>query len=408
MSKPFFWGASTAAHQVEGNLHNSWTVWENISAEYLLERSITQFSNLDLWSTIKPEASDPTMYLSGAKVDHYNLYPDDIEYMKELNLNAYSFSIEWSRIEPQENVWDDQELAHYKDKILELKQAGVEPFVTLWHWTHPIWFEEKGGWTNLKAPFYFNRFVSHILETLGEHLNYVIILNEPLTYTGQSYVLGAFPPQKQKLSLGIRALRNLMRGHRRVSKTIKQSFPHLHIGLSETIVYFQAQDTSLFTKLNITFLKWCNLYTIRALHDHLDFIGVNYYFRMQVAKFEFSQPKDHVSDLNWDMYPQGIYHSLKQAAQFNKPLIVTENGLADKTDQYRTWWLKETMKSLKNIRQEGIPLFGYLHWSLLDNFEWNKGYWPRFGLIHVDHETQKRHIRPSARWYANFIDTCKW
>lgn len=405
----FYWGASTAAHQVEGNNHNSWSEWEQSHAHELAKRAKGKYGSLPSWEYVGEEAQNPSNYISGASVDHYNRYLEDIEVMKELNLNAYRFSIEWSRIEPEDGKWDMNEVEHYREKIRALRKAGIEPFVTLWHWTHPLWFEHQGAWLSQYAVEQFARYVQFITRELAEEVDYWIILNEPINYTGQSYVLGQRPPQKVNYFTGLKVVDKLIKAHKKAYHYIKETDPEAMIGISETLVYFEPVNNSPITHLTTRFCRWFNQMYSRALHDECDFVGLNYYFRNKVNQMFVSSPEsEKVSDLGWDLYPQGLYHVLKQVTWYNKPIIITENGVADARDTYRKWWIEESMKAIQKARDEGVDVFGYLHWSLMDNFEWDVGYWVRFGLVHIDYDTQKRTIRDSARWYARYISECDW
>ena len=407
-STAFLWGASTAAHQVEGNNHNSWSIWEPQNAHRLAKIASKHFAHLSSWEHIKEEAQDPNTYISGEGVDHLNRYPEDIEHMKEIGLNSYRFSIEWSRIEPQDGVWDFAAVEHYRTKIRALKQAGIEPLVTLWHWTNPVWFEKQGGWEAVTAIFSFSRYVEFIAQELGEEITYCMVLNEPLVYSIQSYLHGVFPPQKKNFFAYHHVINTLIVAQYRGYAIFKRIAPHAQVGTAVNLAYVLPLDTSLLTKTMVSALRLWDTRFLRLCLPVFDFIGVNYYFRTKIKGFQIHHSSRYQSDLGWGLHPNGIYHVLTYLKQFNKPIIISENGVADAKDTYRSWWLEETINSIDKARQEDVPVIGYMHWSLLDNFEWDKGYWPRFGLIHVDLQTKKRTIRPSAYIYQEYIRTLKW
>ena len=176
--KHFFWGGSTAAHQVEGNNHNQWTVWELAHAKELAQTAHQRLNHLQNWQEIKDQAEEPENYISGQGVDHYRRYKEDFEIAKGLNLNAFRFTIEWSRLEPEEGKWDIAEFDHYKKYITELRKQKLEPFLTLWHWTLPQWFYEKDGFEKKENLKYFYRYVQKVADELLDGVEYVITVNE--------------------------------------------------------------------------------------------------------------------------------------------------------------------------------------------------------------------------------------
>jgi beta-glucosidase len=406
----FYWGASTSAHQVEGGNHNSWTQWEQTVAPTLAQNFAKHFTHLpkDVFTRVSVDAQNPQNYLSQKSTQHYSSYLEDINLMRSLNFNAYRFSIEWSRIEPFKGQWDLREVKHYRTKIQSLRQADIEPFITLWHWTHPIWFEEAGGWANPTAVKSFVNYVQFITQELGNEVSFWITMNEPQIYTSMSYIYGLWPPQKKHVPQAYQVFRRLVQAHQMSYRLIKQAFPTSFVGIAENIAYSQPANSKILTQLHRIFSQYIDHLFLNATKRELDFIGLNYYFRNLIDGLWIKNPHQKVSDLGWDMYPSGLYHVIDEISKYQKPIIITENGLADAQDTYRQWWLEESMHALERSKSEGKNIFGYLHWSLLDNFEWDKGYWPRFGLIEVDYASQQRTIRPSAKWYAQYIANSTW
>ncbi|HET8884704.1 MAG TPA: family 1 glycosylhydrolase, partial [Candidatus Saccharimonadales bacterium] len=192
--KHFLWGAATAAHQVEGDTHNQWTVWELENAHSLATQSSYHFDDLDNWSQIMAAAKNPDNYVSGTSTDHYSRYKQDFDLLEKMNMNAFRFSIEWSRIEPRQGVWDVAAIEHYKQYAADLKRRGIEPIVTLFHFTLPVWFSELGGFEKRRNVQHFTRFADKMIRELGTNVRYVVTINEPEVYANESYFGGHWPP----------------------------------------------------------------------------------------------------------------------------------------------------------------------------------------------------------------------
>jgi beta-glucosidase len=406
--KGFFWGASTASHQVEGKTHNQWSVWELENARELAQTAHRRLSWLPNWSHIKAEAEDPENYVSGNGVDHYSRYQEDFDLVKQLNMNAFRFGIEWSRLEPEEGKWDGVAIAHYQKYIAELRKRNIEPFMNIWHWTLPTWFTDMGGFEKRANLKYFDRFVQKIADELVDDVQYIITLNEPNVYVTFSYLNGEWPPQKKNFFQMGHVYYNLMLAHKRAYKILKRSKPALQIGVAAQLANIQAKRPHNYidqatTKIMRYMWNWWYLQRTKRTQD---FVGINYYFTdyyMGIGKRK--NPSVPLNDLGWYMEPEGVYPlMLRTWARFKKPIFITENGLADATDEYRQWWIEESIVAMERALSEGVDLRGYLHWSLLDNFEWNSGYWPKFGLVEVDRQNgMKRTIRPSAKWFADWL-----
>lgn len=405
----FFWGASTASHQVEGGNQNQWTVWEQENAKELAQLAHRRLSYLPNWSEIKTQAEQPENYVSGKGVEHYRRYKKDFDLLDELNLNSFRFGVEWSRLEPEPGKWNAEEFAHYKRYIAELRRRNIEPFLNIWHWTVPTWFADEGGFEKRANLKYFDRFVEKLAEELLDDITYVITLNEPNVYASFSYLTGEWPPQKKNPLTFMKVYWNLTRAHRRAYRILKRAKPHLQIGLAAQLANMQAKRPhsvmdGLSTKWMRYFWNWWFLNRVRRYQD---FVGFNYYFTDYYTKLvKRSNPEVPVSDLGWYMEPEGLYPILLRLwSHYKKPIFVTENGVADADDQYRRWWIEETIVAMERALSEGVDIRGYFYWSLLDNFEWKYGWWPKFGLVEVDRENgMKRSIRPSAKWFAEKIE----
>jgi len=311
-----------------------------------------------------------------------------------MNNNAYRFSIEWSRVELEEGGFNQLEIEHYRNVIKALKIRGLEPFISLWHWTVPVWFAKKGGFEKNDNIKYFVRFCERIISEFKNDVKFWIVLNEPEIYTSHSYLKGTWPPQKKNLLAYLVVFHNLIKAYRKIFETIKKIQPNSQIGIAKNNIYFEGW-------LSPIIRWWWNFYFLNCIKTHQDFIGLNYYFHNRIKGLKFNQNKnEETSDLGWEIYPKGIYYVLRELKKYQKPIYITENGLADAKDEKREKFIKEHLYWIHKAIQEGVDIRGYFYWSLLDNFEWDKGFWPRFGLIEVDYKTFYRKLRSSSRIYG--------
>ena len=401
----FLWGAATSAHQVEGNNRNNWVEWEKENAEWLAKEAQICWQS---WQQREfPEMFNSKNYISGRACDHYNRYEEDFNLAKAMNNNAHRFSIEWSRIEPEENEFNQLEIEHYRKVIQALKIRGLEPFITLWHWTMPVWFASKGAFEKRENIKYFVRFCETVAKELKDEVKFWIILNEPEIYAGHSYLKGVWPPQKKNLISYLSVMINLIRAHRETYKIIKKIKPDTQIGIAKNNIYFEAHKNKINNRILKKFIDWWwNFYFLNRIKNYQDFIGLNHYFHNRINNFKFNQNENKkISDMGWELYPEAIYHVLKCLKKYNKPVYITENGLADVKDENREWFVKESLKNIHKAIAYGVNVRGYFYWSLLDNFEWDKGFWPRFGLIEIDYKTLERKPRPSSRIYAKIAQS---
>ena len=407
--KKFLWGASISAHQAEGGNHNQWTVWEHDNAKSLATQAPYQYSDLESWASIASQAKQAENYISGKASDHWSQWREDIDIAAELGLNSLRFSIEWSRIEPTEGAWNTEAMQHYKDYLAELKRHDITPIVTLFHFTLPVWFAQKGGFAKRSNVEYFSRFVSKVTEELGANLGYVITINEPTVYAGLSYGSGVWPPNVSSKYRMWRVLENLQLAHKQAAKILHTRSRRINVSMAHNLSYVYAGDDARLSIWSARVIDYIvNHYSLRRSLRHSDFIGVNYYFSSRVYGYRIHNPDERLSDLGWDLQPGNLRYLLEDLAErYHKPLIVTENGLADGEDKDRAWWLSQTVQAISLARQNGADVRGYIHWSLLDNFEWDKGFWPRFGLVAIDYQTGKRTIRNSAKRFARLLPRLK-
>ena len=398
--KEFFWGAATSSHQVEGGNKNDWTEWELANAERLAREAEQKRKN-PAFSNIVLESVSKYNYISGNACDHYHRFRDDFDIAKSLGHNAHRFSIEWSRVEPEEGKFDEREIEHYRQVIAALRERGLEPFVTLWHWTLPLWFRDRGGWAWKESPKYFARYVEKVVSSFKPRrptsrldvgrlvVRFWITLNEINVYTGHGYWNGSWPPSQRSLYKYLIANRHLSQAHIAAYKIIKSIEPRSEIGVAHGMIYFTRFPAGLKNYIY-------NHFFLRSIEKYQDFIGVNYYFSDRDTKEK--------SDMDWSIDPEGFYHVLRGAARYKKPIYVTENGIADSKDEKRAKFIQDHIVAMKKAMREDIDVRGYFHWSLLDNFEWDKGFAPRFGLVEVDYKTVERHVRPSALEYKKIIE----
>lgn len=404
--KGFYWGAATSAHQVEGGNHNDWTEWEKENAKRLARESESMCARwMPAWNEIKNQAQDPKNYISERACDHYNLYEKDFDIAKSLGHNAHRLSIEWSRVEPEEGKFDEKEIEHYRQVIMALRERGIEPFVTLWHWTLPLWISRQGGWTNKKTIKYFSRYVEKMAR-IFEGVKYWLTLNEPDdVYTFFSYGKAVFPPAQKSFIKAFKVLNNLIKAHRNSYAIIHSVNASAQVGFANNIIFFESGKHWSDKIIKTVSDYFWNFWFFKKTMPLNDFIGLNYYHHNRIDGRRFNQNShERVTDLGWDICPEGIYFVLKKIKRYNLPVYITENGLADAEDNKRGEFIKDHLYWIHKAIKEGIDVRGYLYWSLLDNFEWDKGFWPRFGLVEVDYNTLERRIRPSAYTYA---EICK-
>jgi beta-glucosidase len=380
----FLWGAATAAHQVEGNnRHSDWWGWE--------QRDLI------------PK--------SGLACNQYHLFKQDFEMARQLGQNAHRLSIEWARIEPEEGKWDEKALAHYREVLTALHQKKMRVMLTLYHFTLPDWFAKRGGFSKKENLSYFRRYVLMISQYLGNQVDYWLTINEPNVYVSLSYMQGMWPPKIKNPFLALRVYLNLARAHKIAYLAIKSQIPNAQIGAAINLIAFHVHQGSLLDRLIKPLAEPIVNHSFFLLtRKYWDFIGVNYYFfhnlkfsdiGLKLTKARMTKCITHqATDLGWPIYPKGIYEVLVTLKNYRLPIYITENGLADAQDKYRTDFIVNHLQWVHQAIREKIDIRGYFHWSLIDNYEWVMGFKPRFGLIAVDYNTQKRTIRPSARVFS--------
>lgn len=429
----FLIGASTAAHQVEGN---------NIHSDYWAQEHMVHSS------FVEPSLD---------AVDHYNRYEEDIKLMAEAGLNAYRFSIEWARIEPEEGRFDEAEVEHYRKVIRCCKENGIVPIVTMHHFTSPKWLIEAGGWEAESTVEYFKRYCTYIAKELGSELEYVCTINEAnmglqIAAIGRRYILqmqkkmaekqnntcnekaeaeklegsvqvglnmdqftsgkkaeeeeakqifGTTAPQTFVSSRTTEGDLLVMRAHEAARDAMKAVCPHLKIGLTLSLHDIQIQpggEENALKEWNEEFLHYL------PFIQKDDFFGLQNYTRtLMGADGSLPAPENaELTQMGYEFYPEALEHVIRKVAEvFKGEIIVTENGIATADDTRRVEFIRRALQGVSACVGDGIPVKGYMHWSLLDNFEWQKGYAMTFGLIAVDRKTQTRYPKPSLKYLGS-------
>jgi beta-glucosidase len=391
--KNFLWGASTSSHQIEGGLTNNWTKWE--------EERLSKLSKEQL-------KRGRDNYLSNSKYscESFKNYQEDIKVLKELGLNAYRFSIEWSRIEPTKGVFNKQGLQYYEELVKELRKNGIEPVVTLWHWTIPLWLEQEGGVMSKKFSQYFQKMTEKVLESISKDVIYWITINEPEVFSTMSYLKGQWPPNKKNVLQFLKLyLFTFPKVHKEVYMLIKGKNPKSKISFAKNNQCIRSYNNKIWNKVVAKVFKWfTNYLQIELVKKYMDYIALNYYFQTHMGIRGIENGNERVSDLGWWFKPKGIEGVIKDLyCRFNLPILITENGIADSSDRNRREWIEKTIGSISECIREDVNLIGYLHWSLLDNFEWAEGFWPKFGLVSIDSDTKRRVVKDSGVFYSKIV-----
>ncbi|RMD59532.1 glycoside hydrolase family 1 protein, partial [Candidatus Parcubacteria bacterium] len=384
-----------SAYQIEGDITNDWSEWEH---------------SPNRLAYLKRKGLNPHDFICGKACGSYRYFNRDLACLKELGVNAYRFSIEWARIEPQPGKYSLTGIKYYQQIIKQLQVAEIEPLVTLWHWTNPLWVAKKGGWTNPETVSRFLDYVKFVIAKLGGGVNWWCVLNEPMIHIFNGYLRGEFPPQKKSPLLAKKVYSNLVAAYCQAYDLIHQYCPRAKVGISQISNYFEPTHHWCPIERGVARLAqyFWNEKFLLSIQDKMDYLGMSYYFHDRLAclpPFKRNQNKE-TSDMGWEIYPEGIYWVTKRYSQiFHKPILILENGLADAQDKKRVQFIRQHLKFIHRAIQEGVQIKGYFHWSLIDNFEWAHGWEPKFGLYQVDRQTFHRIAHPSAHFYAQICRT---
>jgi beta-glucosidase len=367
----FLWGTATAAYQVEGGIKND-------------------------WSSAGIDAKEA--------VGHYDRYAQDMDEARKIGTNAYRFSLEWARIEPQRGKFDQVVLKHYQNMVHTAQKKGLKPVVTLWHFTHPQWFSERGGWLHPQAESDFIRYVERVVFALGANVDLWVVLNEPTIYTLMAYGKGLWPPFHKDPVQGWRILHCLLRVQRSAYQAIHKYDVQAQVGIAHHWLTLKpAQWWNPLNHLQTQLVTWLlNDYPLRfwARLPSYDWVGLNYYAQYVLSLKGALLGPDHqpASFVNRDSHGLSkalfaLHHSVG-----GLPIYVTENGTAVPQAHQTGDFLQSQIEDLREVLAQGIPLKGYFYWSLMDNFEWTEGFSPQFGLL-----TTQRQWKPSAKVYQRLI-----
>ncbi len=391
----FLWGTSSAAHQVEGDNRNSdW--WE-------FEQQPGRIANGD------------TSELAN---DHYHRYREDFVLLRQLNQKAHRLSIEWSRIEPSQGEFDARQIRHYRDVLGELREQGIEPMVTLHHFSSPIWFVRKGGWATRDSAHAFLPFVHRVVEQLGDLIGLWCTINEPSIYAVNGWVGGEFPPGRTGDIAGLyRVTSNMRKAHELAYGAIKRRWPDAQVGLSHHKLLLlpatnRRRDRWAAKTAQMAIDRWpVALGQLRRIVEATsDYVGIAHYWG-QMCAFDPGRPRDQfirrfnvpgvpVTEMGFSADPSWMRLVLNEVRSLGKPVYITENGLASHDDEWRRRYIAETLSNVLLAIGDGVDVRGYFHWTNTDNFEWARGYTVRFGLIDVDRKTLERSIKPSGHLYG--------
>jgi beta-glucosidase len=410
----FKWGTATAAHQVEGGATDSdWAAWEKLPGK--INDGGSAAVACDWWG---------------------GRWREDFDRAAAGGQTAHRLSVDWSRIEPSPAAWDEDALDHYRQMVKGLRERGLEPMVTLHHFVNPLWLMEKGGWENLAAVGHFERFARKVVRALADYVDLWCVFNEINVYAYGSYANSIWPPGKKDTAAFFKVMRHILLAHAAAYRAIHDLQPQARAGIAHNVLLLDparpgfAPDSwvgnlqaRVFNETIPQALRTGRLlFPVGGLKEHLpqlagtmDYFGVSYYSR-RLSAFDLAQAGAlfgrtfHAPDAEVDnaglneLYPEGLYRVVKWANGFGKPILITENGWGDVDEGRRTRAMLLHLRQLWRTVNFNWPVQAYYYWTLVDNFEWERGWSQRFGLYELDLATQERRPRPAAKLYA---EICK-
>lgn len=409
----FLWGSAVSGHQIDGhNEHSDWWHWE---------------------------LATEGQQVSGKAVDHWNRFEEDHDLLVAMGHEAFRFGLEWARIEPRRGEFDQAAVEQYRRMLQSLRDRGIKICLTLHHWVLPQWVSEQDDWMNPETVDQFLRYVDFVVQEFGEFPDLWITVNEPMVASLAGNLSGDFPPQRKSILASRKVTRNMLRAHAGAYRLVHQHCPHARVGVAmayphleawgtpgpagwyERIaawfgrkVVYEAWDRSIQTGWFHPLIGWGG---VEGLRDSVDFCGINYYFRM-TPRFSLKHRRSgfldpaalpegvEINDFDWQIWPKGIRHIIGYAwKRFQKPIFITENGIADRDDSRRGDYIVDHLQQIQQAIADGLPVEGYFHWSFIDNFEWKEGFEMKFGLVEVDPEDPEltRRPRSSAELYSRII-----
>lgn len=387
--KDFFWGASTSAHQVEGeNVNNDWWQFEQNKEE---------------------------AFRSGIACDHFRQFKKDFSLLEDLGHNTHRLSLEWSRLESVKGEWNKEAFDHYREVLLDLKRRGIKVFLTIHHFTNPLWLGAD-GWEKFSTPKLFVRFVKKVAEEFDGLVDYWITINEPMVFLYMGWWVGKWPPRKKfRYVTIIKVFLNLVRAHCLAYRAIKKiSAKNTPVGIANNTQSFYSYDRrSILALLRTYLIEFATnhlFYLFTRLKYH-DFLGMNYYFHHRVVRrglfrrytLDPNLEQRERSDMGWELNPDGMFDTLLALNHYKKPIFITECGVATDSEHVRQRFLVNFLKQVHHGISAGVDVRGFFYWSFMDNFEWADGFTPHFGLVEIDYRTLERKPRPTAYLYRRVI-----
>lgn len=377
----FYWGSALAAHQVEGgNWNSDWWAWEH-------------------------DPKSPCVEPSGDACDHYSRYPSDLRLLSDLGFNAFRFSVEWARVEPEPGEFSQATIDHYRRVLERSYELGLTSCVTFHHFTNPRWVADMGAWTNPDVPRRFADYCARVSEALGDLIGIACTINEPNIVAMFGYESNVFPPGLSSTRARDEAIENLKQAHFLARAAIAVGPGQMPVGMTLAMADVQAVPGGEEQAKRAQALYEDQF--LEAARDD-DFIGVQTYTRTRMGAGGplGPEPGVPVTQMGYERWPMALASTVRRAAQMTGiPVVVTEHGIATDNDDDRIDFVTESLQYLAGVMAEGVDVRGYFHWSALDNFEWALGYGPKFGLIGVDRTTQERNVKSSARWMGQVART---
>jgi beta-glucosidase len=382
----FLFGSSTAAHQVEGgNVGNDWWAWEH-------------------------SGRSPVVEPSGDAIDQYHRYEEDFALLASLGQQAHRVSLEWWRIEPEPGEWSRAGMEHYRRVLGSLADKGLTAFVTLNHFTLPRWLADRGSWLASDMVERFERYCERVAAHLGDLMPYACTINEPQIVAFFGYRQGDFPPGRSNPLEWSRVTARMIAAHEAAVRALKSGRGAPLAGICLQMPAFEParDEPACHAACDALRREMVDVY-LPDLQG--DYVGVQYYSRMRVdpaapAGFAPAPAGEPLTQMGWEIFPEGLHRAITDAATTGLPVVITENGIATDDDAQRIAYLRDHLAQVKRALDDGVDVRGYLCWSAFDNFEWNEGYRPTFGLIGIDRENDlERVVRPSARAFGNLART---
>jgi beta-glucosidase len=421
----FSWGVATSAYQIEG-----------AAAEDGRGPSIWDTFSHAPGNTFEGHTGD-------VACDHYHRYEQDVDLIASLGVDAYRFSISWSRVQPDgHGAWNAKGMAFYDNLVDRLLEKGIKPHVTLYHWDLPQALQDLGGWGSRDTADRFAEYAAVMGRRLGDRVATICTHNEPWCTAHLGHHVGQFAPGAKDPQLAIQVAHHLLLSHGKALQAMRAAGVKAPLGIvlnqsSVTAATDSQEDRDLAERQYASFVRWymdpiflkryptapgLHLYPVMHENDFneiaqpLDFLGINYYTRIWASAATPPVPAPNAmgaNDMGWENYPQGLAELLvKVNRDYNlPPVYITENGYAGADrlvagkveDTQRIEYVRTHLEALQQAMEAGVDVRGYFYWSLFDNYEWNSGYAKRFGLVHVDYEDQQRTLKDSAHWYRDLI-----